>query len=102
VRRCCLVDPVCFWSVARFGARPEVTQNSLYEPDVPYAFLYGPVRSGIEILMRCAPSGTMLSPRLNELRYFVARELGTANTLHRHFDCTCRPTSRLLPMTKLL
>lgn len=55
VRRSCLVDPVCF---------------ALWEPSIPYNFLYAPPKSPFQSLSR----------------FFVARELGIANTLHRHFD----------------
>ncbi|KAF8663421.1 hypothetical protein AX16_000992 [Volvariella volvacea WC 439] len=41
-----------------------------WEGDVCYNFIYRPARTGMELLMR----------------YFVASELGVANTLQRHFD----------------
>ncbi len=55
VKRSCIVDPVCF---------------ILWEPSLPYNFLYTAARSPMQYLMR----------------YFVARELGVANTLQRRFD----------------
>jgi len=55
VKRSCLIDPVAF---------------ILWEPTLPYNFLYTAARSPMQYLMR----------------YFVARELGVANTLQRRFD----------------
>lgn len=43
---------------------------ALWEPALPYNFLYAAARSPMQLLMR----------------YFVARELGVANTLQRNFD----------------
>ncbi|KAI5481197.1 hypothetical protein MNV49_005632 [Pseudohyphozyma bogoriensis] len=55
VKRSCFVDPVCF---------------ALWEPALPFNFLYSNVRSPMQALMR----------------YFVSRELGVANLLQRRFD----------------
>lgn len=43
---------------------------ALWEPSLPYNFLYAAAKSPMQLLMR----------------YFVARELGVANTLQRNFD----------------
>ncbi|KAK4700679.1 hypothetical protein P7C70_g5569, partial [Phenoliferia sp. Uapishka_3] len=55
IRRSLIVDPVCF---------------ALWEPHLPYQFLYAPAKAPMSHLMR----------------YFVSRELGVANVLQRHFD----------------
>lgn len=62
--------PLVLLCAPRFNSDTSRVPTALWEPSLPYNFLYAAAKSPMQLLMR----------------YFVARELGVANTLQRHFD----------------
>jgi hypothetical protein len=61
---------VVLWGLEDELLTISVSSAALWEPALPYNFLYAATKSPMQLLMR----------------YFVARELGVANTLQRNFD----------------